>query len=149
MHEIHPKLLWVGHALDVREPRAVIDAGITAIIDLAYEEAVAQIPRSLTYCRFPLHDGGGNPPEQLVQVLRSATGFLRSGTPTMIACSAGLSRSPTVAAFALAHHLSQTPEEVLTRIADVKALEWNSELWSDMAAAAARFRSECRSGMNT
>ena len=60
MHEIHPDLLWLGHALDVREPRPLFDAGITAVVDVAFEEPPAQLPRQLIYCRFPLSDGGGN-----------------------------------------------------------------------------------------
>ena len=62
MHEIHPDLLWVGHALDVREPRPLFDAGIAAVVDVAFEEPPAQLPRGLIYCRFPLNDGGGNAP---------------------------------------------------------------------------------------
>ena len=132
MHEIHPNLLWIGHAFDVREPRPLFDAGIAAVIDVAYEEPPAQIPRQLTYCRFPLNDGGGNDARILLQTLRTATDFLRSGTRTIIACSAGMSRSPTVAAFALAHHLSELPDDVIARIAELKSLELKSELWNDL-----------------
>ena len=132
MHEIHPNLLWIGHAIDVREPQPIFNAGITAVIDVAYEEPPAQIPRQLTYCRFPLNDGGGNDPKILLQTLMTATDFLRSNTRTIIACSAGMSRSPTVAAFALAHHLDQKPDEVITRIADIRSLELKPELWADM-----------------
>ena len=47
MHEIHSNLLWIGHSFDVRQPRPLFDAGITAVIDVAYEEPPAQIPRSI------------------------------------------------------------------------------------------------------
>ena len=135
MHEIHPNLLWIGHAMNVREPRALFDAGVAAVIDVAYEESPAQIPRQLTYCRFPLNDGGGNNPETVLQSLRTATDLLRSNTKLLIACSAGMSRSPTLAAFALAHHLSVTPDEVIAGIADIKGLELKPELWADMLTA--------------
>lgn len=36
MREIHPELLWLGHALDIREPRSLFDAGITAVVDVAF-----------------------------------------------------------------------------------------------------------------
>lgn len=135
MHEIHPNLLWIGHALDVREPRALFEVGITAVVDLAYEELPAQLPRQLISCRFPLNDGGGNNTDTLVQALRTTTDLLRAGTRTLIACSAGMSRSPTIAAFALAHHLSLEPDDVIARIAESKSLELKPELWADMLTA--------------
>lgn len=135
MHEIHSNLLWIGHALDAREPKALFDVGITAVIDVAYEELPAQLPRQLTYCRFPLNDGSGNQSRVLLQVLRTAVDFLRSNTRTMIACSAGMSRSPTIAAFALAYYLSEKPEAVLAKIVEVKSLEIKPELWADTLAA--------------
>ena len=135
MNEIHSELLWIGNAFDVRQPRSVFDAGIAAVIDLACEEPPAQVPRQLTYCRFPLNDGGGNDPVLLFQTLLTATNFIRAEIRTLIACSAGLSRSPTVAAFALAHHLDEDPDSVLSRIADIKALELNPDLWADMHVA--------------
>ena len=135
MNEIHSELLWIGNAFDVRQPRSVFDARIAAVIDVAYEEPPTQVPRQLTYCRFPLNDGGGNDPVLLFQTLLTATNFIRAEIRTLIACSAGLSRSPTVAAFALAHHLDEDPDSVLSRIADIKALELNPDLWADMHVA--------------
>ena len=142
MHEILPNLLWIGHAFDVREPRPLFEARITAVIDVAYEEPPAQIPRQLTYCRFPLNDGGGNDGNMLLQTLLTATDFLASNTRTIIACSAGMSRSPTIAAFALAYHLSENPETVIGRIADIKSLELKPELWSDTLSAFNKLKSK-------
>ena len=135
MNEIHSELLWIGNAFDVRQSRTIFDAGIAAVVDVAYEEPPAQVPRQLMYCRFPLNDGGGNDPVLLFQTLLTATNFIRAEIRTLIACSAGLSRSPTVAAFALAHHLDEDPDSVLSRIADIKALELNPDLWADMHVA--------------
>ncbi len=138
MHEIQPNLLWIGHAFDVRAPRPLFEVGITAIVDVAYEEQPTKIPRQLTYCRFPLNDGGGNSPDLLLQTLRTATDLLGSETKTLIACSAGMSRSPTVAAFALAYHLSKNPNDVISRIAEIKSLELKPDLWSDLQLAFGR-----------
>ena len=141
MHEIQPNLLWIGHAIDVRAPHGLFDAGIKAVIDVAYEERPAQIPRQLIYCRFPLNDGGGNDPNTLLQVLRITTALLQSKTKTIIACSAGMSRSPTIAAFSLAYHLSENPDEVIARIADIKSLELKADLLADTMHAYNRLRS--------
>lgn len=133
MHEIHTDLLWIGHAFDVREPGPLFDAGITAVVDVAYEEAPARLPRQLIYCRFPLNDGGGNDESVLLQTIQTLVDLLNSGTRTIVACSAGMSRSPTVAAFGLAAHLSQEPDDVIARIAEIKSLELKGALWIDIA----------------
>lgn len=135
MHEIHPDLLWLGHALDIREPRVLFDTQISAVIDVALEEAPAQLPREFIYCRFPLNDGGGNDAAILRQAIQTSTDLLNSGTRTIVACSAGMSRSPTIAAFALAAYLSQDPQETISRIAKIKTLELNPVLWKDAAFA--------------
>ncbi|GAB5405953.1 MAG: hypothetical protein Aurels2KO_41840 [Aureliella sp.] len=135
MHEIHPKLLWIGHALDVREPRGLFDVGVTAVVDVAYEEPPAPVPRQLIYCRFPLNDGGGNDPKLLLQALRTTTDLLRENTRTLVACSAGMSRSPTIATFALAFHLAESPDEVVSRIASVRSLDLKPQLWKACLAA--------------
>ncbi len=140
MHELHPKQLWMGHALDVREPQGLFDAGIAAVVDVAYEEKPAQVPRQLIYCRFPLNDGGGNEPALLLQVVQTVVDLLADGTPTIISCSAGMSRSPTIAAFALAAHLNQNPDEVISRIVAMKSLELRNELWNDVANVFERVR---------
>ena len=140
MHEIHPGLLWLGHALDIREPGPLFRVGITAVVDVAYEEPPVQLPRQLIYCRFPLNDGGGNEPCVLLQSVQTLVDLLDSGTRTIVACSAGMSRSPTIAAFALAAHLSQEPDDVISQIATIKSLELKGALWNDVLDVRSRVR---------
>lgn len=135
MLEIHPNLLWIGHALDVRTPQPIFDLGITAVVDVAYEETCAQLPRQLIYCRFPLNDGGGNEPIVVSQTLQTVIRFLESNTKTLLACSAGMSRSPTIAAFALAYHLNETPDATIVKISELKGLELKQALWDDVLSA--------------
>ena len=138
MHEIYPDLLWLGHALDVREPQGLFDVGINAVVDVAYDEPPAQLPRQLTYCRFPLVDGGGNNLELLALSVRTTVALLQAGTKTIVACSAGMSRSPTVASFALAIYLGQDAQDVVAEIAKSKQLELNPEFWSDVSKSLSR-----------
>lgn len=140
MHEIQSGLLWLGHALDVREPLPLFEAGIAAVVDVAFEEPAPQLPRQLVYCRFPLNDGGGNDPALLLQAVQTLVDVLGSGTPTLVVCSAGMSRSPTIAAFALAAHLSQEADDMIARIADIKTLELNGALSSDVAKVFPKIR---------
>ena len=102
MNEVHDRLLWVGSAFDLRSPRELFDNEILAVVDVSLEEAPAQLPRQLMYCRFPLNDGGGNDPRLLRISVQTVVAFLNAGITTILGCSAGMSRSPTIAAFALA-----------------------------------------------
>ena len=60
MRAIIPDLLWIGTAVDACNIKAVLDLGITAVIDLAIEEKPVLYPREIIYCRVPLVDGGDN-----------------------------------------------------------------------------------------
>ena len=131
MHEVHPNLLWIGHALELRNPRALFSLGISAVVDVAYEELPAQLPRQLIYCRFPINDGGGNDPALLRQTIQTLVDLWIAGTPVLVGCSAGLSRSPIFSAMALSVCLDQSPVEVINRIAAVKSLEISGVLWHD------------------
>lgn len=136
MKEIHPPILWTGNAREARDVQNLFDAGISAVVDLAYEESPAQLPRQLVYCRFPTVDGAGNDPSLLKLALSTTVELLRSGTPAMVACSAGMSRSPTVAVCALAVHLGRSSESVLAMINETVSLELHGDLWTDVCAIA-------------
>src|SRR4051812_6538510 len=98
MRQVTGRSLWVGHAGDLRDPRPVLAAGIEHVVDLPDSELFAPPPRELTRCRFPLSDGGINPPWLLRLASESVAALLRAGAPTLVCCSGGLSRSVCVAA---------------------------------------------------
>jgi protein-tyrosine phosphatase len=138
MHEVEPNRLWVGNADDARNPQPIFDNQISVVIDVAFEEKPATLPqkpatlpRQLIYCRFPLNDGGGNDPATLQLAMQCVVDCLRHEMTVLVACSAGLSRSPVIAAMALAHFDNITPEAAIGRIAQTKTLEVNGVLWSD------------------
>ena len=116
MRQIHPHALWLGHVGDVRDWRAVFDAGIQAIVDLAGNEAPAVPPRELIYHRFPLVDGAGNPDWLLKLACRTVADLLRAGVPMLVYCSAGMSRSPAVTAGAIAIATKQSLDGALATI---------------------------------
>lgn len=142
MKEIHSAILWTGNARDARDVQKLFDVGISAVVDLAYEESPAQLPRQLVYCRFPIVDGAGNDPSLLKLALSTTVELLRSGTPTMVACSAGMSRSPTVAVCALSVHLGRSPESVLATINETVSVELHGDLWTDVCAVSRDLRSQ-------
>ena len=135
MHEVHQNSVWIGNAFDARDPEPLFQLGIRAVIDVAYEEKPAVLSRQLIYCRFPRLDGGGNDFQLLLQTLRSVLIFLESDTKLLVACSAGMSRSPSIAAFALGHYLLQDPETIVSQIASIRSLELKPMLWADLRLA--------------
>ena len=100
--EVIPEKLWIGNAFDARDITGVLDLGIAAIVDLAIEELPVQFPRDVVYCRFPLIDGSGNQPAILRAAIETTGTFIASGVPTLVACGAGMSRSPAIVAAAMA-----------------------------------------------
>jgi protein-tyrosine phosphatase len=88
----------LGHAGDLRDARAILAAGVAAVVELADSESFAVLPRDLVRCRFPLSDGGDNPPWLLRLASEAIAALLRASVPVLVCCSAGLSRSICVAA---------------------------------------------------
>ncbi|WDI40410.1 VOC family protein [Bremerella sp. P1] len=102
MREIIPGTLWIANALQARDIRSTLAPGVTAIIDLAIEEPPISFPRDILYCRFPLLDGTGNSHQMLRACIDTVARLIEANRPTVIACSAGMSRSPIIAAAAIA-----------------------------------------------
>lgn len=140
MRQIAPQL-WLGNADDLRNPRALFNAGIRAVVDVAWDEPVANLPRDFIYCRFPLIDGGGNEPLILWQAVRTVMDLMRSELPIIVGCSAGMSRSPTIAAHAMAIAEGVSPQTSLDEIAEQRTLEIHPQLWQETSAASVRLRS--------
>lgn len=124
--------LWIGHVGDMRDPRALLSTGIRAVIDLALNEPPAVLPRELVYCRFPLIDGIGNPPWLLQAAVACVANFLRCETPTLVCCGAGMSRSPCIAAAALAHVHGCSADEALTWVAKSGAVDVMPGFWAEV-----------------
>jgi protein-tyrosine phosphatase len=105
------------------------ERGIVALVDLAIDEAPFVPPREMVLHRIPLLDGAGNAAWVLEHALRTVSGLVRAGTPTLVACSAGMSRSPSVVAASIAIATGREPQAVLAQIAadgstDVSGLLW-------------------------
>ncbi|MBI3861173.1 MAG: protein phosphatase, partial [Planctomycetia bacterium] len=92
----------------LRDPRPLLAVGVEAVIELADSESFARLPRELIHCRFPLCDGGENPPWLLRLAAETVAALIRERVPTLVACASGLSRSVCVTAggVALAEGLS-------------------------------------------
>ncbi len=102
MRQVPGRSLWLGNAGDLRDARALMAAGVAAVVELADSEQFAILPRELVRCRFPLSDGGDNPPWLICLAAESVAALLRAGISVLVCCSAGMSRSVAVAAAGVA-----------------------------------------------
>jgi protein-tyrosine phosphatase len=127
--------LWIGNRGDVRAPGQARKAGIDAIVDLAVEEAPLPFHREGVLLRVPLCDGGGNAKELLALAVVSVESLVRSGVPTLVVCSAGLSRSPAVAAWACSRVSGRSAGEVLAEIGRSGPTDVAPALWGEFARA--------------
>jgi protein-tyrosine phosphatase len=132
MRRIDPYPLWLGHAGDARNFRAVFDARIQALVQLAMEEPALQAPRELMYCRIPLVDGAGNRVESLKLAITTVGNLLRLKVPSLVCCSGGMSRAPAVAAAALASVEGTDPGEWLRRIITDHPHDVALPLWQEV-----------------
>jgi protein-tyrosine phosphatase len=132
MRELVPGILWLGNSADARDLQRVLDVGILTLIDLAAEEPLPALPRSIVYCRFPIVDGQ-QPSKQVLRVaIETVASLLKKGIPTLVFCGAGMSRSPAVVAAALSIVYSGTPDERLSQVVAGHPHDVSGQLWADM-----------------
>lgn len=133
MRRIGEYPLWIGNARDARDIRAVLNAGIEAIVDLAMDEPPVQPTREVVYLRVPLVDGGGNPPWMLALAVSTLEPFVRLGVPTLIACGGGMSRSVAIAASTIWFVNPRcSVDEALAEVRASGPTDVHPELWRDI-----------------
>lgn len=113
MREVLANELWVGNAHDLRPWRAELSNQVAAVVDLAVNEPPAQPPRDFTYIRIPLVDSAENGAAAFRLALQTVVTLLREGVRTLVCCSAGLSRSPSISCGAAAVYFGEDPDRVL------------------------------------
>ena len=138
MRRIADRQLWIGHAGDLRDARAILDAGIAAVVELADSEPHAVLPRDLIRCRFPLSDDGNNPPWLIRLAARSVAELLQAGVPILVCCSAGMSRSVCTGSAGLALVEEITFDEALKVVVGGGPADVSPGFYSQMVDAARR-----------
>ena len=132
MREIIPGKLWLGNAADAHNVESIMQAGILAVIDLAAEQPIPALPRSLVYCRFPILDGQQTSQAVLRAAIEAIVSLLNKEFPTLVYCSAGMSRSPAVVAGALSVLQGGSPDDRLRQIALGHPHDVSPQLWQDV-----------------
>jgi protein-tyrosine phosphatase len=132
MDRIHPHRLWIGHAGDSRNYSQILESGIKAVVQVAFEELPLQPPRELAYLRFPLVDGDCNDANLISLAIIAVTTLIKSRVPTLVCCAAGMSRSPAIAAAALAVANGDSLESSLSHVARYRRADVSPALWSEI-----------------
>ena len=127
--------LWLGTARDARAAAGLYAEDIEVVVDLAAEEPPAVLPRGIAYLRLPLtDDAGGGPPDWLGLAVWTVERLVRDQARTLVACSAGLSRSPAVVAAALARVRGTRAVDEAVRLG---RLDLSPAFWHRLVAATA------------
>ncbi len=135
MRQVADRRLWLGHVGDLRDPRSLLSAGIEAVIELADNEVFATLPRDLIRCRFPLSDGGENPPWLMRLAADSIAALLTAGIPTIVCCSCGLNRSVCIAAAGMAIAESLTLDEAVKIVVGAGPADVSVRLFDELRNA--------------
>ncbi len=130
--------LYLGDRGDVQDPAAPRRNGIAVVVDLAMEEAPLRLDRERTVIRVPLMDGSGNEPELIRLAIGVVETLLRMDVATLVLCSAGISRTPAIAAAALSRVRGQRMEEALGLLAGLGPADVSPALWASVAACESR-----------
>ena len=127
--------LYFGNASKARDLQALHQAEIAAVVDVAYEESPAALSRDIIYHRIPLIDGETNDPTFVQAAILVTEQSLRLNLRTLVCCSAGMSRSPTIAVVAAARFTGQKTDDVLTKVLEKTSLGIHPGFWNSAAAA--------------
>jgi hypothetical protein len=135
MRQVPKRNLWIGNAGDLREPRAIFEQDIQAVIELADNEPFANLPRDLIRCRFPLSDGGPNASWLLRMACEAVVALLRAQVRTLVCCSNGMSRSVCVAAGSISLAEGVPRRDALTLVAASGPADVSPELFDQLRIA--------------
>jgi protein-tyrosine phosphatase len=131
--KLEPYEFWLGSVVDARDVRAILDRGITAVVDLAINEPPIAYPRDIVNCRIPLLDGQGNSLASLRLAIGTVTTLLAAKVPMLLFCSMGMSRSPVIAAAAISLHEGIPLEQSLPRVVRDRPVDVSPTLLSEVA----------------
>ncbi len=116
IRDAYNRLLSIGDAISARDLKQIYDHSFSAVVDLAASEPPALLGRDIIYCRFPLSDDGSNDDEMISAAIFCVHSLLERNFRTLVACSAGMSRSPLVAASAVSLLTGDSLGDCLRRI---------------------------------
>lgn len=94
--------LFVGTIEDAGNRALLREMGIDRIVSVTHSEPDGGFPATLPVANVPMVDGPRNDQEQFERAVTRVLSCLDTGDDLLVHCSAGASRSPAVAATAIA-----------------------------------------------
>jgi len=110
--------LFVGTAEDASDASTLRDHDIAVVVSLTHTGPPGDIPADVTLVNVPMMDGPQNSRTAFETAVGDVLSRLDAGEVTLVHCSAGASRSPAVAATALAIHTNRDLTTVFEQIQD-------------------------------
>lgn len=96
--------LYVGNYRDSHDDKLLLDGGITAVLNVAYEiDDPVYPPFQIRYAKVGLMDNHMNYPYIKELAVETLIAMLQDGETVLVHCAAGLSRSVYTACQAIAH----------------------------------------------
>jgi len=89
MRQIPPHSLWLGHAGDGRDFRAILEAGLPAVVQLAVEEEAARVAARVDLLPLSACRRAGNEEKLLYLAVTTGREFARAQIPTLVCCGGG------------------------------------------------------------
>jgi protein-tyrosine phosphatase len=132
IRNVYSNVLYVGNATDARDLRRLYDTSIRAVIDLALNEPPVQLGRDFIYCRYPLNDGEGNSDALVTLAIQTVVSLVRDEVPSLVACSAGMSRAPCIAAASVALLTGRAPDDCLLQLITDAPNDVSQILWAQV-----------------
>ena len=109
--------LFVGTLDDATDSHRLEEDEITTVVSLTHETPDLSA-KALDIYSIPLIDGPQNSREQFTKAVKETVTALTDGERVLVHCAAGASRSPTVAATALALVQELDLEDAIKQVAD-------------------------------
>ena len=132
MNRLQPYPLWIGHIGDARDLSLLYEHGVEVVVQLAIEEPVVATARDLVLLRVPLYDGTGNSAANLRLAVQVVSELIRERRPTLVSCSAGMSRSPVIVAVALARVEHREAVECLEEVRRAVPVDVSPGFWGEV-----------------
>lgn len=126
---VYGDLLLIGNAIEARNMRLLYDNEVRAVLDLAANEKPASLGRDHIYVRVPILDGDGNSDRDIELAIITLVHLMKTETKTLVACSAGMSRSPCVAAASIALASNRSIDECMRKIISAGPNDASPILW--------------------
>lgn len=113
--------LFVGTLEDANDLKLLRENGLSTIVSLTYEKPASDSDMDIEVEHVPMMDGPQNDTELFQRAVTLTVSRLKKGDRVLVHCSAGASRSPSVAATEMAIYRGISLEEAFEQIRECRS----------------------------